>query len=493
MTEARRARVAAAVEVRDGENAGAAYRERRIAHWNQVARALDRYTRMNRAYHARLHEIYGWLIPPGQRVLEIGCGPGDLLAALRPASGVGVDVSPEMVCVASERHPGLRFVAADAHDLDLHETFDSIVLSDVVNDVWDVQRVFERVRRHSRASTRIVLNFYNRVWELPLRLLKSLGLTRPLLAQNWLTLGDIANLLELADCEVVRHSTEILWPLATPVVAPFCNRVLAKTWPFNLAALTHVVVARPKPGATAVREQASVSIVVPARNEAGNIESIFERTPDLGSGTELVFVEGHSRDATYAEVEAAIRRHPERRAVLIRQRGEGKGDAVREGFAAASGDILMILDADLTVPPEDLGRFYDALVAGKGEFVNGVRLVYPMEDRAMRFVNLVGNRGFSVLFSWLLGQTIKDTLCGTKVLWRRDYQRIAANRSYFGDFDPFGDYDLLFGASKLALKIVEMPVRYRSRTYGDTNIQRWRHGLLLLRMSAVAAVKLKWV
>jgi glycosyltransferase involved in cell wall biosynthesis len=166
---------------------------------------------------------------------------------------------------------------------------------------------------------------------------------------------------------------------------------------------------------------------------------------------------------------------------------------VRLGFQHAQGDILMILDADLTVPPEDLPRFYNALYKGRAEFINGVRLVYPMEKEAMRFLNLLGNKFFSLVFSWLLGQPIKDTLCGTKALWKTDYERIAANRSYFGDFDPFGDFDLLFGAAKLNLKIIEVPIRYRERTYGTTNISRWKHGWLLLRMVFFALRRIKFV
>lgn len=236
-----------------------------------------------------------------------------------------------------------------------------------------------------------------------------------------------------------------------------------------------------------------VSVIVPARNERGNIENILSRTPEMGSGTEIVFVEGHSSDDTYAAIEAAISRHPERRIQLMRQGGKGKSDAVRMGFAAASGDVLMILDADLTVPPEDLPRFYDALTSGKADFVNGVRLVYPMEEEAMRFFNLIGNKFFSLAFSWLLGQPVKDTLCGTKVLWKKDYRRIAANRSYFGEFDPFGDFDLLFGASVLNYKIIDLPIRYRARSYGSTNIERWKHGWVLLRMVMFAARKIKFV
>jgi len=280
-------------------------------------------------------------------------------------------------------------------------------------------------------------------------------------------------------------------------VAPLLNRGLVKLWPFEHLGLTNVIVARPRPPergpAPPGRPAPTVSVIVPARNEAGNVPAIFARTPEMGGGTELVFVEGHSRDDTYAAIERAIAAHPARPARLFRQDGEGKGDAVRLGFTEARGDVLMILDADLTVPPETLPRFYDALVNGTGDFVNGVRLVYPMEGQAMRFLNLVGNKGFGLAFTWVLGQPVKDTLCGTKVLWAEDYRLIAANRAHFGDFDPFGDFDLLFGAARLGLRIVDLPVRYGARTYGTTNIRRFRHGWMLVRMLAHAAARLKFV
>ena len=261
-------------------------------------------------------------------------------------------------------------------------------------------------------------------------------------------------------------------------------------WPFYELALSNFTIARTSPQPAQLPK---VSVIVPARNEAGNIKSIIERTPIMGSETELVFVEGHSRDDTYAVIEREIAYHPEVRSMLFRQTGIGKADAVRLGYTKAKGDVLMILDADLSVPPEILPRFYDALVSGKGEFINGVRLVYPMEKEAMRGLNFLGNKFFSLAFSWILGQPIKDTLCGTKVLWRKDYDEIATNRTYFGDFDPFGDYDLIFGAAKLNLKIVDLPIRYRERTYGSTNISRWKHGLLLLRMVAFAAKRIRFV
>jgi SAM-dependent methyltransferase len=470
-----------------------AYEDARRHHWDRVAVATDPYRGWGGYYHRRLEELYRFHIPPDRRVLEIGCGTGDLLAAVKPSFGVGIDFSGEMIARAKRRHPELKFIQTDVHDLALQGTFDAIIISDVVNDLWDVQRVFQQLRPLAHQRTRVVLNTYSRLWEWPLALTHKLGMARPQLNQNWLTVEDIANLLYLAGFEVMRDWKEVLWPLRTPLVDTFLNKFLVKLSPFKHGALTNFVLARPQPK----REPADAPLPtrclgVAARDEEGNVENIFNRVPQMGGGTELIFVEGHSKDDTYGAIERAIAARPGTNAKLFRQPGKGKGDAVRKGFAEASGDVLMILDADLTVPPEDLPRFYDALVSGKGEFVNGVRLVYPMEERAMRPLNLIGNKFFSLAFSWLLAQPIKDTLCGTKVLRREDYDMIVANRAYFGDFDPFGDFDLIFGAAKLNLKIVDLPIRYRERVYGDTNIHRWSHGWLLLRMVAFAASRIRF-
>ena len=467
----------------------------RLAYWERTASALDHSTSLGGYYHARLAHIYRLLVAPGQRIVELGCGQGDLLAALSPAYGLGIDFSPAMLERARRRHPDLHFIQADAHVLDaahpLQEPFDVVILSDLLNDVWDVQSILEQARRLCKPDGRLVINNYSRLWEIPLAVAEWLRLANPVLYRNWLTIQDLYNLLELADFEPIRSWHEIALPLSIPLLSTFANRFLVKLFPFNHLGLTNFILARPSP--LPLSRAFSVSVIIPARNEAGNIHEIFERIPQMGSGTELIFVEGHSQDDTFVEIERLIQVYPSQPAKLFCQSGTGKGDAVRLGFSHAENDILMILDADLTVPPEDLPRFYHALVQGKGEFINGVRLVYPMEKQAMRFLNLVGNKFFSMAFSWLLGQSIKDTLCGTKVLWKSDYEKIAMHRSYFGDFDPFGDFDLIFGAVKLNRKLIDMPIRYRERRYGTTNISRFKHGWLLLKMLVFAAGRIKFV
>jgi hypothetical protein len=369
------------------------------------------------------------------------------------------------------------------------ERFDYIILSDLVNDLPDVQAVFERLHQSSTPRTRLVLNFFNNLWRPVLQLAERLGLKSPTLMQNWLSTDDVHNLLHISGWEVIKTDPRVLWPVRTPVLDWILNKVIAPLLP--AFCLTIFVVARPKPRPNDKR--LSCSVIVPVRNEAGNIEAAIKRTPEMGAATEMIFVEGHSSDNSWEELQRVVAKYPERKIKVLKQQSSGKGGAVREGFAVASGDLLFILDGDLTMPPEELPKFYELARSGTAEFVNGVRLVYPMEDEAMQFLNMVANKLFGLTFSWLLGQKIKDTLCGTKVLFREDYQAIEKNRSYFGEFDPFGDFDLIFGAAKLNLRLVDLPIRYRARTYGKTNIHRWRHGWLLLRMVLFAARRLKFI
>lgn len=479
----------------DGMNIDTAflrYRRHRGTLWDRAASAKGKSSPFSRAYHRLLQGYYRFLVPPGSRILELGCGRGDLLAALRPSFGLGIDFSREIIRCARQAHPELYLIQADVHQPPVSDTFDFIILSDLINDLWDLQGLLEHIRPLCRKETRVILNFHSHLWRLPLSLARRMGASATPPEPNWFSPNDVLNLLRLADMEVIRRFPSILLPTETPVLSPIANRFFARIFPFSLLSLSHILVARfqPSPAST---DMPSVSVIVPARNEAGHIHDIIRRTPDMGRSTELIFVEGHSSDDTAAVIQSAIPEHPDRTIRFFQQTGKGKGDAVRLGFSTATGDILMILDADMTVPPEDLPRFYQALVTGKGEFVNGVRLVYPMEKESMRFLNMVGNKFFSMAFSWLLDQPVKDTLCGTKVLWRNQYERIAEGRRYFGDFDPFGDFDLIFGAAKLNLKIIDLPIRYRSRSYGDTNIQRWRHGWMLLKMVLFAARRIKFI
>lgn len=312
---------------------------------------------------------------------------------------------------------------------------------------------------------------------------------------NWIAHEDIENFLTLSDFELIKRDSKILMPFYVPLLSNFINRYLAPFPVFRNLCLVNIVVARPINMVSSLAESVpSVSIIVPARNEAGNIEKIVKRIPKMGPNDEIIFVEGNSTDKTWDFIQEVQKRYSsEHKIKITKQNGKGKGDAVRKGFDIAENEILMILDADMTVKPEDLPKFYIAIQKGKGEFINGSRLVYPMEKEAMRFFNLLGNKFFAMAFSFVLGQRFKDTLCGTKVITKDNYKKLAENRLFFGDFDPFGDFDLIFGASRMSLKIVEVPIVYQERTYGSTNISRWRHGAILLVMLVFSVRKMKFL
>ena len=433
-----------------------------------------------------------FLVEPNSSVLELGCATGELLACVKPSEGVGVDVSGKMVEAAVKKFSAYKFVKADAQSLALKKKFDYILASDLIGHLPDIQSAFRSARAMMNPRSRFIITYYNFLWEPFIVLAEKLGLKTPQPRQNWVNTADVLNLLELADLEVVRTGQRMLIPKNIPIISWFANTILAPLPLLRSLCVVRYIVARSKELTS--NKKYSVSVVVPARNETGNIEAAVKRTPKVGKSVELIFVEGNSTDGTLNEINRVAKKYKRSHDIKVAvQEGKGKGDAVRKGFGMAKGDVLMILDADLTVPPEELPKFYEAIAANRGEFINGSRLVYPMEQEAMRFLNLLGNKFFSLAFTWLLGQRFKDTLCGTKVLFRHDYERIARNRSYFGDFDPFGDFDLIFGAAKLNLKILELPIRYKERTYGTTNISRFRHGLLLLRMTAFAMRKLKFI
>lgn len=471
-----------------------AYKQKIRDHFDALAPERRMWRNKNSTYYKAQASYLKFLVPQGCRVLELGCGTGELLASLAPAQGVGVEISAVMTTMATTAYPDLTFLTGDAENLaacGVTGTFDFIIVSDLVGHLEDVQACFENLRPFCTAETRIIVGYYNFLWEPLLGLAEKLGGKMPQRMGNWLSPGDIENLLALADFETVKTDRKLLFPKHVPLVS-LLMEALGSLPVVNKLCLSNWVVARMRER-TEVDQDLSVTVLIPCRNERGNIEPAILRTPDLGKHTEIIFVDGHSEDGTPDEIKRVMAAYPERDIKFMVQDGKGKGDAVRKGFAAATCDVLMILDADLTMPPEDLPKFYRGIASGKGEFINGTRLVYPMEDEAMRFLNLMGNKFFSLAFSWLLNQRLKDTLCGTKVLSRADYERLVAGRAYFGDFDPFGDFDLLFGASKLNLKIVEVPIRYRAREYGETQISRFRHGVLLLRMCWFAMRKLKFV
>lgn len=472
---------------------GAKSRQREF--YDRNAPRRSGYRKLNWYYHRQFTRYLKSIIPEGSTVLEIGCGDGKLLADLRPVTGVGIDFSPAMIrearnLAARTGTCQCQFIEADIEYATFNETFDYILLFDCIGNLLDIQRALENIKTACNENTRIIICYHSMLWEPFLKVLEALHLKMPQPHHNWLSDSDVRNFMTLTCLDLVKYDRRFLVPAWLPFISNFCNRFLAPLPLVNQLCVSHLFVMRallPPP----VNRSYSTTIVIPCRNERGTVREAISRIPPFGDHQEIVFVDGRSTDGTPQEIQEVIKERPDMDIKFFTQPGTGKADAVRFGFVKASGDLLMILDADLTVPPEYLARCYDAIAANRGELLIGSRLVYPMEKQAMRFLNLLGNRLFSLLFSWLLNQKIKDTLCGTKVLLRTNYEKVKSTYAFFGDFDPFGDFELIFGAAKQNLKILEIPFRYRERTYGITNINRLAHGWLLLKMVFFALRKIK--
>lgn len=464
-------------------------------YFNKTAETRIKYRKRKSYYWNSITEYCNFFIDDTASVLEIGCGTGELIANINGREKVGVDFSEKMIEEAKKQFPNVEFVCSQAEEINLDKKFDVIILSNLVGYLLDNQRVFEELHKVCHAETKVIVTYYNIFWEPFIKFAELIGIKKRGPKQSWLSSKDLANLLYLADFETYKQNSSMIFPFYIPLISEFLNKFVSRLPVFNWFALNQFSFAQPiiKTTPEKLSKKYSTSVLIPARNESGNIENAILRLPDFGKHIEVIFVEGNSTDDTWEKIQEIQTKYKDSHDIkILQQPGKGKGDAVRAGYNVASGDILMILDADLTVPPEQLPKFYNAIAQNKGGFINGTRLIYPMEKNAMRFLNTLGNKFFSMAFSWLLEQPIKDTLCGTKVMFRKDYIRLAANRSYFGDFDPFGDFDLLFGAFKLNLKIIDMPIRYQERIYGDTNISRFKHGLLLLKMWWFALFKVKF-
>lgn len=458
----------------------------------EFARNRQNWRLRNKYYYRDLLRFFRYAVPAGASVLELGFDDGWLLHALKPARGVYLGGSSVLNEQGRKHHPELQFVEDNfGPSVPLAEKFDYIILNNVVGSVEDVQDFFTRLHQVAGPRSRIIVNYYNYLWEPVIHLGEWLHIKQKQPTQNWLSPEDIGQILQLSGFEALRSGRRLIFPKYFPVLAEFFNEFLAKLPLFDRLGFWNYVIARPCPAAARGAEY-SVSVVIPARNEKGNIEELVRRTPEMGRGTEIIFVENDSTDGTYEEIRRVAEIYKgKKRVVYLQHPGGGKVGAVSAGFERAEGDILMILDADMTVAPEDLPRFYEALAFGQAEYAHGSRLVYPMEKEAMRFLNLFGNKVFSLIFSWLLKERVKDTLCGTKVLFSRDYHRLAAQRGYFGQLDRWGDFDLIFGAHRLGLKMAEIPIHYYQRAYGRSNMKAFKHGWQLLRMCALAFRRLE--
>jgi hypothetical protein len=369
------------------------------------------------------------------------------------------------------------------------DTRTALVLNGDLNYSTDIQSRLQTLKPRLARTSRLVIVLYNPYLGPLFRLANFLKLRRGDVPITFLTQVALRNIARLAGYDVVRIRPAVYFPWRLLGLGSLVNRLLPLAPLLRWSSFAAVAVLRP----VIPDEQRcpSLSIVIPARNEKGNIEAALQRMPTFPGPVEVIFVEGHSTDGTWQEIQRVKELYAGRARILaLQQEGIGKADAVRTGFRRATGELLLILDADLTVAPELLPRFYEAYRCGLADFVNGSRLVYPISAESMRPLNRLGNIAFAKLLSWILATPLSDSLCGTKLLARHDYERMVEWRSDFGDFDPFGDFELLFPAAILGLGVVDVPIAYLPRTYGSTNISRFRHGLMLLRMTAIGLLRI---
>ena len=484
----------------DGHPWGAAALEQRRKltrdHLAKIAPRRESWIIRNGYYYELLNRLLRFLVEPQKRVLSVRCGTGNLLAVVQPIKGKGIDICPEIVDIAQQRHPSFEFAVAfpDKEEFRIafgpEEKFDYILFNDI-GDTVDVLQALRNLKPLCQRHTRVLVITYNGLWEPLVTFAEWIGMKVPRTEQNWLSTFDIENLLKLAGFEALETHRIVLLPKYVPLVSVFLNRFCARLPLLKRLCMTQVVVGRIMPPSVP-KEELSVSVIIPCKNEKGNVEDAVCRIPVLANRTEIIFCDDQSTDCTAEEVVRVQAAYPHKNIRLEQGAGVCKSRNVWTGFNAASGDILMILDADLTTIPEELPYFIDVIASGRAEFVNGSRLVYPVPKGAMNTANMLGNKFFSVAFTYLLGQRVKDTLCGTKVLWRSDWERIKPMLGSWGTEDRWGDYELLFGAAKLNLKIVDLPVHYQERIYGSTKMTKVFHnGLVMLKMCWHGFLKLK--
>jgi len=457
-------------------------------HFDKIAVQYDHWKQRNWYYHDTLKRFFGACVGPEDSVIEYGCGTGDILASVQARRKVGLDLSAQMTRIAREKHPDIEFRQHDGEQVCPEpEQFDVAILADIIDHITDILKLYGSVNRALKRGGRMCISTINPLWDPIFKIAEKLGQKMPEGEHNFVPNRHLIGFLELRGFRLVKRGAAMLVPRRIPGISGFLNRYAPGLPLLNRLCVVQTLVAEKieewTPGADAEAEQ-SVSVVIPCYNEEGNIEACASRVPDMGRFTEIIVVDDGSADRT-SETATALAQKDKRVKLVSYTPNHGKGYAVKQGFDSAQGDILMILDADMTVPPEELPLFFGAVAHGKADFANGTRMIYPMEQQAMRFLNLMGNHFFSVLLSWLLGQRISDTLCGTKALRRADYQRIPMGA------DKWGDFDLLFGAAENRLRIAEIPVHYKQRVAGESKMKPFMHCLTLLRVCFRGFLRLK--
>lgn len=433
--------------------------------------------------------FYQSLIQTQATILHIQSGTGDILSSLDPLFAVGIDTDKEIIAAARKKYPAYQFYESETYHCPVDFQFDYIILGPAAVQQNDLYHLLSQLHQWASSKTRIIIDYCTPIYTVKEQCINLFRAKKNHSLQLFRA-KTMNHVIAIAGFQEISRGYHTFIPLAIPLVTKLLNKIIPALPVINYLCSKQYRVIRSLDQAR-TKELPSVSVIIPCRNEAGNIKAAVQRLPLMGSATEIIFVEGNSSDQTRAEIEQIIAASPTKNIRLIIQQGKGKADAVHAGFAQATGDIVMILDGDLTVAPEELPHFFHLLAHGNGEFINGSRLIYQAEKEAMGFLAFLANHGFAYLLSWVANQRVTDTLCGTKVLWRADYERIAAISRANNMYDPFGDFELLLGAAQLQLKIIDLPIHYKKRIYGESKINRFYEVWFLLWIVLRAAWQLR--
>lgn len=403
-----------------------------------------------------------------------------------------LEIIPDIEDKLFDRVPGKNKDSVNSIQSSNPDECNLTILNGTLNYHSDIQDLFYNLYKSMNRRDRIVSICYNSYFSWLYKIATVLKLRTKKQQTSFFTENDIENFCKLTNFEIVKTKYALLIPFWIPIVSTLINKIASLLPIIRNFSLVSIYMMRP---VKKYEHNPKLSVVIPARNEEENLVTIIDEIQKMEDiPLEIIFVEGHSQDKTWDVIQNNLTKYKDKPLLDVKgfqQTGVGKNDAVKLGFENCTGEVITILDADKTVDPAELYKFYTAYRDGKGDFINGCRLVYPMETEAMRFLNLLGNAFFAKTVGHVSSLNISDSLCGTKMMAKKDHDRLIEWRKDFGDIDPFGDFDLLLFAGVVGLGSVDISIRYRSRTYGSTQISRFIHGFKLLQIVVYSFFKVK--
>ncbi len=361
-----------------------------------------------------------------------------------------------------------------------NKKYKTIILTDLFEVSTDILELLSMVNKLLGKDGIIVICSINQKWNRILNLFERLNLKDGNQKRLFINSTIVLNIAKVTGLEFVTQRNKQIFPFRMLGLGSLINNILEILFfPFSFGIRIYSILNQQEKFNE--EKKYSKSIIIPAKNEEKNLKPLLNQIPELEEDHEIILAIGDSEDKTY-EVAKEIKeaRCWPFEVKVIKQTGKGKANAVWEAVEEASKEVIIILDADISVNPETIVQFNSVIDTGKASFVNGTRLIYGMESGAMRIVNNLGNRIFQYIVSIIIGQKITDSLCGTKVFFRKDFNKIKLWKELVQMKDPFGDFDMIFTAGYFGLKILEIPVRYQARVYGVTQIKRFRDGYKLI-------------